>query len=539
MPGSDDAFNPATPMSTTIAPPPVDEPAAAGTVPDHENAPELSPPARRWHGPLLLALAAVSTVQWLLLYRWYGLLDNRDNTHFAFEKIPGWWDNPIMRETLVIFLVVSAAFATTLVLVRTLDTMPMLGALGVIALVVGPALANVWLYPMGALDVFNYLVELKLTYHFDQNPYIVTFEAYREDPFALPAFLVTVTLFYGPAWLLASGIPGLVTGYDDVITTLVGLKLFNVVLIGITALLIAWYHRNRRLAWLGAAMFAANPLVLFEGVANAHNDVLLTVFVVGAMLALERRSPLAGPLLALSALVKLYTVALAPIFIVVALRQHWSWKRIGITVVLTAVTVVATATPFWGDGELVDGLRAGLEESQEMDHVSLLSLTRQYQQNQIAEDRPDTEFALSRPSFEIVPLDQQDETRRWFTAAFVAGALLLAWSVWKGRPPALASAETLLLLYLLLTNLYGWYLIPVIALLALYPDRLSRWYVVIATTLGLSYYGAFVYGHFNSGWSRFTVHQFLALFLTVPILVYLLTRAATWRRTIGRPLEHG
>src|SRR5690606_22965285 len=161
---------------------------------------------------------------------------------------------------------------------------------------------------------------------------------------------------------------------------------------GVTALLIARYHRERRLAWLGAALFAANPLVLFEGVANGHNDVLLTVFVVGAMLALERRSPLAGPLLALSALVKLYTVALAPIFIVVALRRRWSWRRIAVTLALTAATVAATCAPFWGDGELVDGLRAGLEESQEMDHVSLLSLARQYEQHRIAEERPDTEF---------------------------------------------------------------------------------------------------------------------------------------------------
>jgi hypothetical protein len=524
-------------MSTTIVPAPIDEEDPAGAAPEPDAAPEPSPPARRWQGPLLLALAAISIVEWLFLYRWYGLLDNRDNTHFAFEKIPGWWDNPIMRETLAIFLVVSAAYAAMIPIVRSLDTMPKLGALGVIALIAGPALANVWLYPVGALDVFNYMVELKLAYHFDQNPYIVTFEAYRSDPFALPAFLVTVTLFYGPAWLLVSGIPGLITGYDDVITTLVGLKLFNVALIGVTALLIARYHRDRRLAWLGAALFAANPLVLFEGVANGHNDVLLTAFVVGAMLALERRSPLSGPLLALSALVKLYTAALAPIFIVVALKQHWSWKRIALTVALTAVTVVATVTPFWGDGELVDGLQAGLEESQEMDHVSLLSLTRQYQQHQIAEERPDTEYALSRPSFEIVPLDQQHETRRWFTAVFVAGALLLAWSVWKGRPPALASAETLLLLYLLLTNLYGWYLIPVIALLALHPDRLSRWYAVIATALGLAYYAAFVWGHFNSGWSRFHVHQFLALFLTAPILVYLLARAFNWRRKVDQPAE--
>jgi len=93
-------------MSLTIAPPPVDEPVSIGAAPAPDAAPDESP-ARPWRGPLLVALAAISITQWLLLYRWYGLLDNRDNTHFAFEKIPGWWDNPIMRETLAIFLVIA------------------------------------------------------------------------------------------------------------------------------------------------------------------------------------------------------------------------------------------------------------------------------------------------------------------------------------------------------------------------------------------------------------------------------------------------
>jgi magnesium-transporting ATPase (P-type) len=523
-------------MSTTQAPPPIAEREQR-----HEPVPTVPVDpvraTRPWLGPLLIALAGVSIAEWLLLYRWYGLLDNRDNTHFSFEKIPGGFDSSILRETALIFIVIAAAFAAMIPLLTAIPSMPKLGAVGVIALIAGPAIANIWLYPVGALDVFNYMIELKLAYHFDQNPYLVTFEAYRQDPFALPAFLVNVTLFYGPAWLLASGIPALVTGYDDVIATLLGLKIFNVALIGVTALLIAWYHRDRRLAWLGAALFAANPLVLFEGVANGHNDVLLTVFVVAAMLALERRSPLAGPLLALSALVKLYTVALVPIFIVVALKEHWGWKRISTTVVLTSLAVVVTCTPFWGDGRLVDGLQAGLEESQEMDHVSPLSLARQYEQEQVAQDSPDTEYIRSRPSFEIVPLETQDEIKRGFTIVFVIATLLLAFAVWRGRPPALASAETLLLLYLMMTNLYGWYLIPVIALLALWPDRLSRWYIPIATLLGLIYYPAFVWGHYNSGWTRFHIHLFLALFLTVPILLYLAARVVTWRRSSQTPLD--
>ena len=524
MPIAPNPAAPARPEPHEAMPEPVTEADLPGATP-------VAPaPSSRWIGLLFVALAVVSTGAWLWLRRWYGVYENRSKPHFSFEKIPGGFDSPILRQTALLFFVIAIAYATAIFLLRSRHTLPRLAWLGVAALVAGPAVVNVLLYPVGALDVFNYMTELKLAFHYDENPYLVTFENYREDRYANSAFLVDVTLFYGPAWLLATGLPALVAGFDDVFRTLVALKVFNLLLIGVAAVAIALFHKDRRQRWLAVTLFAANPLVLFEGVGNGHNDVLLTVFVVMAMLALQRKSPLAGPLLALSALVKLYTVALLPIFIVVALRERWGWKRIGLTVVLTAFAVVATCAPYWGEGKLVDGLRSGLEESQEMDHVSPLSLARQYAQEQEAQQRRNTELALSRPSVEIVPQQVQDEIVRGFTAAFALATLLIALSVWKGHPPALAAAETLLLLFLLMTNLYGWYLIPVIALLALHPDRLSRWYVMVATAFGLAYYPMFIYAHYNSEWSRFQIHQFLALFLTAPILLYLLARAAPWRR---------
>jgi hypothetical protein len=480
-------------------------------------------------GLLLAAIAIISTWAWLTLHEWYGLLENRANNHFSFEKIPGGFDSSTLRQTLALFLVISAAYAAAIIILQLVPRLSIIGRVGLLALIAVPAAINVMLYPVGALDVFNYMIEIKLTFHYDENPYISTFANYRPDSYAGPAFLTDVTLFYGPAWLIFTAIPALIAGFDDFIHTLIALKIFNALLIAATALAIGWHHRHSRLMWLAIAMFAANPLVLFEGIANGHNDVLITAFLVGAMVALQHRSPLAGPLLALATLVKLYSGALLPIFIVVALREHWGWKRIATTITLTAVTVAAVCAPYWGDGELVDGLISGLEESQEMDHVSPLSLARQYAQNEEAHARADTAFALSRPSFEIVPQSVQDNISQGFTIAFVVGMLALAAAVWKGRPAPLAAAETLLLLFLCLTNLYGWYLIPVIALLALHPDRLSRIYVVIASTLGLVYYPMFIYGHYNSGWTRFRIHQFLALFLTAPIVLYLATRLVTWR----------
>jgi hypothetical protein len=87
------------------------------------------------------------------------------------------------------------------------------------------------------------------------------------------------------------------------------------------------------------------------------------------------------------------------------------------------------------------------------------------------------------------------------------------------------AGETLLLLLLLTTNLYAWYLIPVIALFAMRRDRLNTAYIVVATILGLAYYPMYVYAHYNTDWHRFDVHLFLAIFLTVPIVLYLLARA--------------
>jgi len=55
-------------------------------------------------------------------------------------------------------------------------------------------------------------------------------------------------------------------------------------------------------------------------------------------------------------------------------------------------------------------------------------------------------------------------------------------------------------------------------------DRLGLAYVGVATLLGLAYYPMYVYAHFNTEWTRYQVHLFLALFLSMPVIVYLVAR---------------
>ncbi len=464
---------------------------------------------------------------WWLLNEWYGVSRRKHQARFSFEMVPGGFDSPVLRNTLIVFLSLSATYILIawLLAQHTRIGTHRLALVGAVVAVM--SVGAVMLYPVGALDVFNYMVELKLAFDYGENPYVTTFRQYEHDPYAKFAFMIDVTLFYGPAWLLSSGIPVLFTGFTDVFQTLLGLKMFHLALTLLTGALVWWAHRTTHVRWLAAALFVANPLVMFESVGNGHNDILLTFFLVGAMIALRRRSVLAGPLLALSALVKVYTGILLPLFIVIALKDRWGWRRIAVTVALTAATVAAVSAPYWDDGELIEGFQVGLEESQQMDHVSPYSLALQYAQFQYAEDQPDTDFLMSRPVHEIVDPETRDQIWNAFAAVLLVATLALAASAWKGRAPEIVAAETLLVLFLTTTNLYPWYLVPVFGLIALRPDRLSLRYMVIATTLGLVYYPMFVFAHYNTEWMRFGVHQFLAIFLTVPILVYLLLRTGS------------
>lgn len=488
---------------------------------------------------LFAVLAVVVVACWVVLARWYSLLSHRADTHFAFEKLPGGFGSPVLRGTLLLFLALALAYVAGYLLLRRSRSGSPAVRLGVVALVVGPGVANVLVYPVGALDVFNYMVELKLAYHYDQNPYLATFAGYRDDPFALPAFLVDVPLFYGPAWLLASAVPGLLIGYDDFVELLLALKVFNLALLALTALAIFRYQEGGKRGWLAAYLFLANPLVLFEGVGNAHNDVMMTLFLVAALLALKRGSGSAWPLLSLSALVKFFTAALAPLFVLVVLAGKWRGRTLVSSALLSLGVVLVTAAPFWADGRMMGGLARGTVASQGMDHVSVVSLAQQYA-DQVGASHDGTPWlaALVRPDPRPHPLteDEKRPMRRVCGGLFALFALLIAWTVKRGRGVESAVVATLMLFALLLTNLYPWYLIPVFAVVALRPDRPGLAYLFAATVLGLAYYPAYVYAHLGAGWPKFHAHLFLALFLTLPAVAYLAAAAGAGaaRRLAGR-----
>jgi hypothetical protein len=311
-------------------------------------------------------------------------------------------------------------------------------------------------------------------------------------------------------------------------------------LLALTGLPIYRSHEDDRAGWLGVYLFLANPLVLFEGIGNAHNDVLMTLFLVAALMAFRRKSVFAGPMFALSALVKLFTIVLAPLLVAVMLRDRWGWRRLALAGSLALLVVVVSVLPFWADGAMIDGFRKGTAKSQEMNHVSVLSLAQQAVSTRSVSSGVAPLVSIgsgstsaSPPAWQPDPLWRLPSSiaaRRTLVtqicvAVFVALTLGIALAVARGRVMEAGVVDTLMLFSLLLTNLFPWYLIPIVATVALWRTRLGLGYVFVGTALGLAYYPAYVYARFGSGWDELTLHLFLALFLTVPMLIYLIAEA--------------
>jgi hypothetical protein len=229
---------------------------------------------------LLVALSLAAVGCWLVLYRWYSIAGHYDTPYFAFEKVPGGFGSPVLRWTLALFVALSLIYAAGYWLILRAPTVSRAAKLATIGQAAGVGVINVFIFPVGALDIFRYRVALKLAFFYHENPYVHGFMHHRDDPFSQHTFLTHLPNVKGPSWLLLSAIPSFLAGFDDAVRFIVALKAFNLALLGLTAWGISRYVGDERQGWLAVYLFLVNPLVLVEGVGNGHNDVMIALFLV-------------------------------------------------------------------------------------------------------------------------------------------------------------------------------------------------------------------------------------------------------------------
>lgn len=178
-------------------------------------------------------------------------------------------------------------------------------------------------YPALSYDIFNYILTAKVTYLYQENPYIVMPIEIPNEPMLGFTRAANKLALYGPTWIILTVFPYL-TGMNNILVTLFTFKLFVAVFY---ALFVYFLYRKSR-SIRQTLFFALNPLILIEIVGSGHNDIVMMVLGI-AGITLWRRSNLQYKIVGLilffsSVLVKGASIALFPLLFV----PKWKEERL-------------------------------------------------------------------------------------------------------------------------------------------------------------------------------------------------------------------
>lgn len=177
--------------------------------------------------------------------------------------------------------------------------------------------------PTSSKDIWAHVMYGRIVAVHHTNPYLHPPDAYPSDPTlsrVAPPWRHTKSV-YGPAFTAVSAV-GMAAAGDSPTAQ----RLFLQVLSGL-AVMLALLLLARRKADAGALAFIGLNPVVVAVVAGGHNDLLVGVAILAAVLAArDRRAVLAGLLLALAVLVKM-TAVLALIAVVAWIVARLGWRR--------------------------------------------------------------------------------------------------------------------------------------------------------------------------------------------------------------------
>lgn len=291
----------------------------------------------------LIALYAVAAVA-LFLYSYtqvdLSLTLSRANVWQAIQKAfqyVGYYQRPISAAIYVALLVMwFSLYAVTLRMVAA-------GKIGAKAIwtIVFVVAAVAFSYPAFSYDLFNYMFDAKTILVYHKSPYsVIPYQFTGIDPYLSFLHWTHVSSVYPPFWLAISLVPYLF-GLGYFLTIMWSFKL----LMAGAYLLTAWAIGRGLSTEKGAkpllavAVYALNPLVVYESLVSGHNDTVMMAFAAVAFMLYRTRKPYATWLsLAMSVGIKLMTIALLPVHI-----MRWN-RRLALLAMAAILTIFLYAT---------------------------------------------------------------------------------------------------------------------------------------------------------------------------------------------------
>lgn len=435
------------------------------------------------------------------------------------------------------------------------------------------AMTNLFVAPITSLDVYDYIALGRITGVHGGNPYVRSAGDYPFDPFMAYASWQEATSPYGPLWETLVGILCRLVG-DRLLTNLLAFKGLALAGYLISVLLIAAILRRTapERALAGTLLFAWNPLVLLEAMANAHNDSLMTALLLGAFWVLASRLSHApqdqapepssdrrfwswvngsGALILLGAavLLKLIPLLLFPLFLLFLVAEEGGWRRrIGLSLLLIApvfLIVIEYYRIFWHWPEIVNvfGQRLG------MFRMSVASAIKEILQ-QYVDEGAQAPVGLLLAAFTLAYLVILGRAACALKMLPLRGPLVGIGPFLCGRRQVaekrawdvlVEAGLSILLLYLLLGNFWfwPWYLIMPIALLALAGNERLFLPLLLAACVGeVSHVGwNFVWYWWGVSWDTlYQMDMLIVFFMIVPALV---VYAINLRRQVAVQADSG
>jgi len=216
------------------------------------------------------------------------------------------------------------------------------------------SLLLLFVFPIGASDIFLYLTQARTFALHGLSPYVATYSQLTNDvfyPFLGDNRWASYTSSYGPLLALITGSLSLVFKTNFLASILLFKGFFAACHLANTWLVDKTL--GRRFAWL----YAFNPLILFEFLINGHNEVLMIFFCLLSFYFLWKKTPnLKNNLfsiffLTLGILIKFIPLLLLPIWGLILL---WRLKDkdkkilfIGLSPLLIISTGFLVYLPFW------------------------------------------------------------------------------------------------------------------------------------------------------------------------------------------------
>lgn len=202
------------------------------------------------------------------------------------------------------------------------------------------ALAGLLAYPFASHDLFNYIFDAKIFTYYHQNPYLHTALDFPNDNMTRFMHWTHRTYPYGPSFLVLTVVPSFFSFGKFILAY----GLFKMLIVG--SYMAAVYYLNKwNKEW--AMFFATQPLVIIDGLINAHNDIIaISLGIIGLYFVFHRTDMKGRIALVISGLIKYSTV---PLIFATKKREDLGTKIAfaGIAVVMIYLTVGRTVQPWY------------------------------------------------------------------------------------------------------------------------------------------------------------------------------------------------